>query len=173
MSQPRPANAPHPVDIHVGRRLRERRLRQEKSQEQIAASLGVSLAQYRRYENGGNRLAASRLHDVAVILGVSVPYFFEDMPASVALRPPANARGRRTTVGAAGAGVVPAGEKRQDEQAMAELVDAYHRIGTKGVRRKLLELMQRLGDMCAEVDALERKALQEDQSIEPPNADCG
>ena len=173
MSQVRPANAPHPVDTHVGRRLRERRLVKGRSQEQLAAGLGISLAQYRRYENGSNRLAASRLHDVAAILGVPVPYFFEDMPASIALRPPAKARGRRATVGTAGANRVPAGDKRQDEQITAELVDAYHRIGTKGVRRKLLELMQRLGDMCAELDALERKAQQEDQSIEPPSADCG
>ncbi len=170
MSQARPANAPHPVDIHVGRRLRDRRIAKGRSQEQLAAGLGVSLAQYRRYENGSNRLAASRLHDVAAILGVPIAYFFEDMPASVALRLPAKARGRRTT---AGVSHVPAGEKRQEEQATAELVDAYHRIGTKGVRRKLLELMQRLGDMCAELDALERETLKADQPVKPPSADCG
>ncbi len=174
MSQARPANAPHPVDIHVGRRLRERRLVKGRSQEQLAARLGVSLAQYRRYENGSNRLAASRLHDVAAILGVPVVYFFEDMPASVALRLPAKARGgRRTTAGPAGTSHVPASEKRQDEQITADLVDAYHRIGTKGVRRKLLELMQRLGDMCAELDALEREVLKDDQPVKPPSADCG
>ena len=173
MSQARPANAPHPVDVHVGRRLRERRLVKGRSQEQLADGLGVSLAQYRRYETGSNRLAASRLHDVAAILGVPIVYFFEDMPASVALRLPAKARGRRTTPGASGVSHVPAGEKQQEEQATAELVDAYHRIGTKGVRRKLLELMQRLGDMCAELDALERHARKDDQPIKPPSADCG
>lgn len=169
MSQARPEYTPHPVDIHVGRRLRERRLRKGRSQEQIAECLGVSLAQYRRYESGGNRIAASRLHEVAAILGVTVPYFFEDMPASVALRPPAKARSRRP----AGAALVPAGEKRRDEQITAELVGAYHRIKTKGVRRKLLELMQRLGDMCAELEALERKDQPEGRAIKPPSVDCG
>ncbi len=172
MSQARPVTAPHPVDVHVGRRLRERRLRTGKSQEQIADGLGVSLAQYRRYENGTNRMAASRLHDVARLVGVTVTYLFDGMPASIALRPPANTRSRRAAYTASG-GLVPAGEKRQDEQLTADLVDAYHRIETRSVRRKLLELMQRLGDMCAELEALERADRQGKRSVKPPSADCG
>lgn len=172
MSQARSVNAPHPVDVHVGRRLRDRRLRAGRSQEQIAEGLGVSLAQYRRYENGTNRMAASRLHDVARLLGTSVSYFFDEMPASIALRPPDNARARRSAYAASGR-LVPASEKRQDEQITAELVEAFHRIEPRGVRRKLLELMQRLGDMCADLEAMERAELQDERSVEPPNADCG
>jgi DNA-binding XRE family transcriptional regulator len=45
-------NAPHPVDIHVGSRLRERRIVLAMSQQQLAAALGLSFQQVYKYELG-------------------------------------------------------------------------------------------------------------------------
>ena len=65
------------VDGHVGRRIRERRLGLGISQEKLGNALGISFQQIQKYEVGTNRVAASRLWDMANILEVDVVYFFE------------------------------------------------------------------------------------------------
>ncbi|RMF39991.1 MAG: XRE family transcriptional regulator [Alphaproteobacteria bacterium] len=71
---------PNPVDVHVGRRLRLRRMMIGMSQEKLGNALGLTFQQIQKYEKGSNRVGASRLYDLARALGVSVSYFFEDLP---------------------------------------------------------------------------------------------
>jgi len=66
----------HPVDLHVGKRIRERRLYVHMGQEELAEKLGISPQQVQKYETAYNRISASRLHDIASILKVPVAYFF-------------------------------------------------------------------------------------------------
>ena len=70
----------HPVDLHVGQRLRERRMLLGISQLQLAQMLGLSYQQIQKYERGHNRVSASRLAQFADILGVHAAYFFDGMP---------------------------------------------------------------------------------------------
>ena len=65
------------VEAHVGRRVRERRNALGMSQEKLADALGISFQQVQKYEIGINRVAASRLWDIAKALEVDVGYFFE------------------------------------------------------------------------------------------------
>ena len=65
------------VDAHVGKRVRERRLALGMSQTKLADALGTSFQQVQKYEIGGNRVAASRLWDMAKALEVDVEYLFE------------------------------------------------------------------------------------------------
>ncbi len=65
------------VDGHVGRRVRERRREIGISQEKLADAIGIAFQQVQKYEIGINRVAASRLWDIARILEVDVAYFFE------------------------------------------------------------------------------------------------
>ena len=65
------------IDVHVGRRVRGRRLAVNMSQEKLAGKLGITFQQVQKYEKGTNRIGASRLHHIAQILDVSVSYFFE------------------------------------------------------------------------------------------------
>ncbi len=65
------------VDHHVGRRVRDRRNALGMSQEKLADALGISFQQIQKYEVGTNRVAASRLWDIAKALEVDVEYFFE------------------------------------------------------------------------------------------------
>jgi transcriptional regulator with XRE-family HTH domain len=67
----------HPVDVHVGRRLRLRRTILGMSQETIGSAIGVSFQQVQKYERGINRMGSSRLYEFAKLLKVSVGYFFE------------------------------------------------------------------------------------------------
>ena len=74
---------PNPIDVHVGNRVRMRRMLIGMSQERLARELGLTFQQVQKYEKGTNRISASRLYRMAQILGVPVQYFFEDLPASI------------------------------------------------------------------------------------------
>jgi transcriptional regulator with XRE-family HTH domain len=69
---------PHPIDVHVGKRIRMRRLFLGMNQETLANALGLTFQQVQKYEGGANRVSASRLSEMAAALGVPIPYFFED-----------------------------------------------------------------------------------------------
>jgi transcriptional regulator with XRE-family HTH domain len=78
------AQSPHPIDRHVGARLRRRRNELRASQSSLASRLGVSFQAVQKYESGAVRLSASRLFELAHALGVAPGYFFEgygDEPA--------------------------------------------------------------------------------------------
>lgn len=68
-----------PVDIHVGKMLRSIRKAQGVSQEQLADALGLSFQQVQKYENGSNRVSASKMFDAAVFLGVAPAAFFDGL----------------------------------------------------------------------------------------------
>ena len=75
----------HPVDIHVGKRVRHRRWMNGTTQQQLAEAVGIKFQQIQKYETGMNRVSASRLWDIAKVLNVEVSFFFEgfddDAPA--------------------------------------------------------------------------------------------
>jgi transcriptional regulator with XRE-family HTH domain len=71
---------PNPIDVHVGSRVRTRRLALGMSQEKLGAALGLTFQQVQKYEKGTNRIGASRLQHVSRILQVPVEYFFEGTP---------------------------------------------------------------------------------------------
>ncbi len=73
----------NPVDKHVGERVRMRRMLLGMSQERLGENLGLTFQQVQKYEKGVNRIGASRLFDLAHVLGVPIQFFYENMPASV------------------------------------------------------------------------------------------
>src|ERR1700733_5244239 len=72
-------HGPDPVDVHVGKRLRQARLLSGLSQEELGDGIGVSFQAVQKYEQGENRLSASRLFRAAKLLGQTVAYFFEEL----------------------------------------------------------------------------------------------
>src|SRR5215203_4725347 len=70
----------HPIDVHVGHRLRERRLRLTLGLEALGKKVGVRAQQIQKYENGRDRISSSRLYLLANGLRVSVGYFFKELP---------------------------------------------------------------------------------------------
>ncbi len=73
---------PNPIDIHVGGRVRLRRMMQNMSQEKLGESLGITFQQIQKYEKGTNRIGASRLQHISSVLQVPVSFFFEDAPGA-------------------------------------------------------------------------------------------
>jgi transcriptional regulator with XRE-family HTH domain len=73
------ASKPDPVDVHVGARLRLRRLQVGMNQGALARAIRVTFQQVQKYERGANRVSASRLYAACNVLGVKPDYFFEDI----------------------------------------------------------------------------------------------
>jgi transcriptional regulator with XRE-family HTH domain len=127
---------PHPVDVHVGMRVRLRRTLQGLTQENLAKALGITFQQVQKYERGANRIVASRLFEMARVLNVPVSYFFDDM--------------RGAAAGAVIGGLSDQGQAGfQAEDVLNrdtfELVRAYRAIQDPQVRQKLIELMRSMG----------------------------
>jgi len=71
---------PHQVDVHVGKQLRGLRVSKGLSQTDLGKALGLSFQQVQKYENGSNRVSASKLYDISQFLGVPLSYFFHGLP---------------------------------------------------------------------------------------------
>jgi transcriptional regulator with XRE-family HTH domain len=124
----------HPVDVHVGKRIRHRRWMVGMTQQQLAEKVGIKFQQIQKYETGMNRVSASRLWDISEALSVQVSYFFdgiENTPAAA-----------ETTAGAALPDDILA-----DREAL-ELVRSYYAI-PENQRRRLFELARVLSEDAA------------------------
>ena len=128
---------PNPIDIHVGARLRLRRTLLGLSQEKLGEAVGITFQQLQKYERGSNRISASRLFNLAEVLGVSVSFFFDDMRLEI------DAKGDDWST-------EPLSGETEEFASMArretlELVRAYYRINEPTLRRRALELIKALG----------------------------
>ncbi len=137
---------PHPVDVHVGARLRVRRTLLGMSQTTLSEDIGLTFQQMQKYERGANRISASRLFDLSRVLDVPIQYFFDDMPAAVTARSPANKkRGRANTP--------PSYEPDpMAKRETLELVRAYYKIADPEIRKPLYELAKALGAAASRSD---------------------
>lgn len=128
---------PHPVDVHVGSRVRLRRTLLGMSQEKLGEAIGLTFQQVQKYERGANRIGSSRLFELSRILDVPVSFFFDDMPGGVAAS---------SYVGGIAEGATDeyeAGDPMSKRETL-ELVRAYYKINEAGVRKRLFELAKAL-----------------------------
>jgi transcriptional regulator with XRE-family HTH domain len=68
---------PNPVDAHVGGKVKMHRLLAGMSQKQLGELIGVTFQQVQKYENGSNRIGASRLQQIATALKAPMASFFD------------------------------------------------------------------------------------------------
>lgn len=79
MNKDNQTRKPNPIDVHVGGRIRLRRMMNGLSQERLGEHMGLTFQQIQKYEKGANRVGASRLFQLAQVLEVPVSYFFDDL----------------------------------------------------------------------------------------------
>lgn len=79
----RGAGEPHPVDVHVGQRLKLRRTLMGMTQGALGASVGLTFQQIQKYERGANRISASKMWLLANVLDETVQYFYDEMPSDL------------------------------------------------------------------------------------------
>jgi len=115
----------HPVDIHVGKRIRHRRWMIGLTQQQLADKVGIKFQQIQKYETGMNRVSASRLWDISETLGVEISFFFEGLSE--------------------GATAAPAQADMMAEKEALDLVRSYYAI-PEAQRRRLFDLARVLSE---------------------------
>jgi transcriptional regulator with XRE-family HTH domain len=128
----------HPVDVHVGTRMRQRRALLGMSQTALGTTVGLTFQQVQKYERGSNRISASRLVEFAKVLDVPITHFFEEMPANALRgRNGKNAREEGSPF-----------EKEKDpliKRETLELVRAYYKIRESRVRKRIYEMVKAVG----------------------------
>ena len=65
-------------NIHLGTKLRMRRLSLGQTQTKVAHAINVTFQQIQKYEKGTNGVSSSRIMQLAQFLKVPITYFFED-----------------------------------------------------------------------------------------------
>ncbi len=129
---------PNPIDVHVGSRLRMRRMLVGMSQEKLGESLDLTFQQIQKYEKGSNRISASRLYDMSRILDVPVQFFFDDMVRS-------DIDGRSKTDKSSGSFEMIEFLSSPDG---AQLVRTFSEIESPEVRRNILDLVKSVSGIC-------------------------
>ena len=126
----------NPMDVHVGSRVRLRRMLLGMSQEKLGEHLGLTFQQVQKYEKGVNRIGASRLFDLARVLGVPIQFFYDEAPSGV-----------RAAAAAPGFAEQP-GESYVVEflgsREGLELNKAFARITDPKVRRSIVDMVRAL-----------------------------
>ena len=129
----------HPVDVHAGERVWQRRKLLGMTQTDLGDALGLTFQQVQKYERGANRIGAGRLYDLARVLDVPVNFFFEDMPPEVIARPPATKkRGKAKKLPSYALDPMA---KRET----LEFVRAYYKIEDADVRKGAYQLTKAMG----------------------------
>jgi transcriptional regulator with XRE-family HTH domain len=123
----------NPIDQHVGKRLRMRRLMLDMSQADIAEALGLTFQQVQKYEKGTNRISASRLQRLCQVLQVPVAFFFEGAPRAIGLPEPLEGKAESPAY---------VSDFLATSDGMA-LVKAFTRIDAK-LRRAIVALVQQV-----------------------------
>ena len=126
----------HPVDTHVGTRLRQRRALLGMSQTDLGKAVGLTFQQVQKYERGFNRISSSRLFEFSKVLDVPVAHFFDgaDVAGTAAKRKPGRPK----------AADKPVEAELNTKRETLELVRAYYKIRSKSLREKTRDLIQAL-----------------------------
>jgi transcriptional regulator with XRE-family HTH domain len=126
------ADGPHPIDVHVGSRIRLRRITHGLTQTDLARLVGISFQSVQKYERGENRVSASRLYEFAEALGVPAQYFFDGLGQ------------RGGTQGTAAPGItVSAVEGKELQRHLAAIMS----IDDKRLRRLVAQLLHVLSEL--------------------------
>jgi len=121
----------HPVDVHVGKRIRHRRWLVGITQQQLAQHVGIKFQQIQKYETGANRVSASRLWDISETLEVPISFFFEGLEREQAQQSATDS--------------VPP-DLMGDKEAL-ELIRSYYSI-PENQRRRLFDLARVLSNVA-------------------------
>jgi DNA-binding XRE family transcriptional regulator len=134
----------HPLDIHVGSRVKMQRMLRRMKQQDLADALDLSFQQVQKYEKGASRIGAARLQIIARTLGVPVAFFFEGGPTeaghqtipSDAMIPPDT--GFVHTMVATADGL--------------RLARAFTAIGDTAIRRQIVDVVESMAQLYAASD---------------------
>lgn len=125
---------PDPIDVHVGGRVRLRRMVLGMSQDALGKALGLTFQQVQKYEKGANRIGAGRLKQLSGLLEVPIQFFYDDY---------------ETEIGAQGFAEYGAEDSFMDflhSQEGVQLCRYYMEIEEPIVRKRVLDLVRSISE---------------------------
>lgn len=117
------------IDIHVAKRIKTRRIMLGLSQDTLSKELGVSIQQIQKYENGINRISASKLYALAKFLMVPIEFFFDEIGIIPNISPEEGVMATENDT------PIP-------ENQLKSLINSYNIIKDISLRKKILELVK-------------------------------
>ena len=127
-----------PIDVHVGAKVRARRLLLGLSQESLAKMIGLTFQQVQKYERGTNRISVSRLVDICRALKTPLDSFLN---SSLAVGEPGTRKSlnqgfsdneqESLAVGA---------DDNLTKRDVFELIRAYSKIENPKLKKQILEM---------------------------------
>lgn len=138
------SDTPHPIDVHVGARVRARRRLLGITQERLGEALGLTFQQVQKYERGSNRISASRLFELSRILAVPVTYFYEGAEAE--------AVAGEETAALPEVAAAPFGNEQLSSRETHDLLRSYYALPDPQVRRRFLDLLKAVSESAAAED---------------------
>jgi transcriptional regulator with XRE-family HTH domain len=131
------------ADLHLGQRLRQRRLVLGISQQTLADAVGITFQQIQKYEKGLSRVSASRLRELGDLLDVPLSFFFEGsaIPTRVQITPAVEL----TTAIDSDSSQLP---DLTHEGETLSLLRSYYRIPQTELRKKMRGLIASVANHC-------------------------
>lgn len=124
--------APHPVDVHVGDRLRRLRSVRRITQQGLGEALGISFQQVQKYEKGTNRLSASKMFEIMQMFGAGADYFFDGL--------------QEEAQHMSGFNEAPMPNYEVQGDGTEELVNSFKAIGNAALKKQILELVKLIAE---------------------------
>jgi transcriptional regulator with XRE-family HTH domain len=130
---------PHPVDMHVGSRVRLSRAALGMSQEKLGDAIGVAFQQIQKYESGANRIGASRLYEISRALRVPIAFFFEEIEPE--LLAGTQAKGMSNPLRTSNSTV-------SGNRNLLKLARIFQNVSDEALLQKLFDLVKTVADTC-------------------------
>lgn len=113
----------HPIDLHVGKRIRFKRKMIGLTQSDLGGKVDLTFQQIQKYEKGENRVSASKLYQIAQILDTNVSFFFDGYNDTVSKR-----------------------EEITDDKQSVDLVTSFKSIKNPKVKKRIMMLIDSVID---------------------------
>jgi transcriptional regulator with XRE-family HTH domain len=141
--------SPMPIDVLVGQNIRICRLQQRLSQTELGQRIGVTFQQVQKYEKGANRVGASRLTQIAEVLGISLMTLFDGSSAAP------HANGQAHNGEAAHGGQTPHALLAKPHSL--RLLQGFDKIGSDAARSAIVQLVDAIAQDLSPKAATRRK----------------
>lgn len=126
----------HLFNLHVGSKIRQRRLMLNLTQTGLAEKLGLTFQQVQKYEHGQNRVSAGRLLELAGALQVPIAFFYQGLAS----------QGAHTGFGDGGQEPLEGRDAPEPTPSLSHETDAllraYYRIDDEKKRKSVLAFIR-------------------------------
>jgi transcriptional regulator with XRE-family HTH domain len=122
------------IDAHIGRRIQLRRNMIGLSQKNLGEKCGITFQQIQKYESGANRIVASRLFQIGMILDTPASFFFSGLPCQMPAGDAVLPRRRKVSE--------PGESDPLSRTETLRLINLYWKLPSDELRKNVMQLLR-------------------------------